>query len=94
MLEVQTILNASYVMSPAGGADPALAEVFSISTSPFRSIRLLNLVNGGFATATRINEIAFRQAAVPEPSSLVFSISALGLIALRRRRKAAKRELA
>jgi len=84
----------TFTMSVFGGGYPAIAaDVFSFSSNNFRYLRINNLTNAGYLSATRINEVAFRGAGnvmLPEPATMAlfgFGLIGLGLARSRRTRK-------
>ena len=78
-----------FTMSIFGGAFPIAADVFTFNSDNFRFLRINNLTNAGFSSATRINEVAFRQVSqVPEPGYAGVLAIALPIVCwmMRRRR--------
>lgn len=75
-----------FQMAIFGGDHPIAADVFSFSSNSLRYLRVNNLTNAGFGSATRVNEFAFRSAeggsppAIPTPTTLLlFSLGLAGL---------------
>ncbi len=82
----------TFTMAIFGGSHPIAADVFSFNSNNFRYLRINNLTNAGYGSATRINEVAFRGANsnmtnVPEPAPFtILGLGLLGLAFVRKRR--------
>lgn len=83
-------LLGTFTMSVFAGSTALLADVFAFAPTSAQFVRVNALTTAGsFASATRMNEVAFRQAtaSVPEPAALTLLVLGLTGVATRYRRR-------